>query len=105
MIRRGSALPMNCSSCMIAMMGLGVPDDAGADRHAVADPTALLAVAGVVVGMLVSMALLLIGHDPLPPLSFWASIGMLSTATAVTAAVLPAWAASRRDPIKELRVP
>jgi putative ABC transport system permease protein len=67
--------------------------------------TALLAVAGVVVGMLVSMALLLVGRDPLPPPSFWASIGVLSLTTAVTAAVLPAWAASRRDPIKELRVP
>lgn len=67
--------------------------------------TALLAVAGVSAGAgLSTLALIALG-DPLPGSSFTAGVGVLAMVTAVTAALVPAIEASRRDPIVELRVP
>ena len=43
--------------------------------------------------------------DPQPPFSFYAGVAILAVITGVTAAIVPAAVASRRDPLKELRVP
>ncbi len=67
--------------------------------------TFTLAVAGVLVGTVASIIALLATNDPLPSFAFFAAAGILAITTAVVAAVIPAVAASRREPIKELRVP
>lgn len=67
--------------------------------------TGMLAVAGIFLGWSVSVVVLGIGGDPLPGAPFTAAIGILALGTALAASVGPAIAASRRDPIRELRVP
>ncbi len=67
--------------------------------------TALLATGGTLAGMLVAVSILSISHDPLPGFAFFAAVGVLAVATAVIAASVPAIVASRREPIRELRVP
>lgn len=67
--------------------------------------TVLLALVGVVVGAGVAVIVLLAAGDPLPGAGFFASVGVLALATATVAAVIPAIVASRREPIRELRVP
>lgn len=67
--------------------------------------TAILAVAGVGLGLAVATVTLMIGGEPLPSLAFDTSLAILAIATACVAALLPAVLASRREPIKELRVP
>lgn len=66
--------------------------------------TALLSALGVSVGVGASLAILLVSGDPLPDATFIAGTAILTIAVSVVAAVLPGIAASRRDPIRELRV-
>jgi putative ABC transport system permease protein len=66
--------------------------------------TGLLALAGIVAGMSISTGALLILGDPLPPPAFFLALALLTFVAAVVAAVLPALVASRRDPLRELRV-
>ena len=67
--------------------------------------TALLAIVGAVLGCIVGGVGLLIRHQPLPSLAYFAAVGLLSVVVAAAAAVAPAAVASRRDPLHELRVP
>lgn len=67
--------------------------------------TAILALAGVAAGMAAAALILVSSGDPLPGLAFTAALGVLALCTALIAALLPAIVASRREPIRELRVP
>lgn len=67
--------------------------------------TALLAVAGITIGMTVSVIALAAAGDPLPGWSFVVPVAVLALATALIAALVPALVAARREPIRELRVP
>ncbi|MFT4052292.1 MAG: lipoprotein ABC transporter permease [Microbacterium sp.] len=67
--------------------------------------TVLLAVIGVVGGAAVATSIALALHDPLPGAAFTVALGVLALSAAVVAALLPAIVASRREPIRELRVP
>lgn len=65
----------------------------------------LLGALGAVLGAIAAGAALAVSADPLPGLSFFVAVAVLATGTSTTAAVLPALAAARRDPLRELRVP
>ncbi len=67
--------------------------------------TLILAIIGVAAGIIVAIVVLLAAGDPLPGMTFFTATGILAVATAVIAALVPALVASRREPIKELRVP
>ncbi|MFV0453056.1 MAG: ABC transporter permease [Propioniciclava sp.] len=67
--------------------------------------TALLAGIGILGGTAVSVGVLLATGDPLPGATFIAALGILALGTALLAALAPAITASRREPIRELRVP
>lgn len=67
--------------------------------------TAILALTGTLAGTGIALVVLLTTGDPLPGLAFLAATGILATATATLAALIPALIASRREPIRELRVP
>lgn len=67
--------------------------------------TTLLALLGIGVGLLAATALALGLGDPLPGITFTAAVSILALAAAVLAALAPAIAASRREPIRELRIP
>lgn len=67
--------------------------------------TALLATAGVITGVLLSVGIAVTVRDPIPGPTFVLALGTLGLAAAVAAAVPPAMIASRREPIRELRVP
>lgn len=67
--------------------------------------TALLSVAGFVIGASAATFILLASGDPWPGGSFTAALGVLTLTTAIVAALIPAAVASTRDPIRELRVP
>jgi len=67
--------------------------------------TAQLAVAGVVAGLIAACSVLLLSGDPVPRAEFSAALGVLAVAAATAAAAPPAVLASRRDPVRELRVP
>ena len=67
--------------------------------------TALLAAVGAIVGTVGAVMALTIGGSPLPGFGYLIAVGVLACATAVAGAVVPAVAASRRDPLTELRVP
>ncbi len=67
--------------------------------------TALLAIAGIIIGTIGSVIALLAFGDPLPGLAFTAALAILTLVTALIAALVPALVASRREPIRELRVP
>ncbi|MES2866927.1 MULTISPECIES: ABC transporter permease [Actinomycetes] len=67
--------------------------------------TAILAVIGITIGTAASTIILRISGDPLPGLAFMGALGILTLATAMIAAAIPAIIASRREPIRELRVP
>ncbi|WP_258059858.1 FtsX-like permease family protein [Rathayibacter sp. AY1A7] len=67
--------------------------------------TAILATIGVIVGFIAATAILVASSSPLPSFAFTAALSTLSILTALLAALLPAALASRREPIKELRVP
>lgn len=67
--------------------------------------TTMLALAGVSIGAASAAILLAVAGDPLPRPAFTIALGILGLFTAILAAILPAVAASRREPIRELRVP
>ncbi|KHK96100.1 lipoprotein release ABC transporter permease [Microbacterium mangrovi] len=67
--------------------------------------TTVLALAGITLGAVSAVALLLVAGDPLPRAAFTIALCVLTLLTAVVAALLPAIVASRREPIRELRVP
>jgi putative ABC transport system permease protein len=65
----------------------------------------LLSVIGAVIGCVISALVLLTSGDPQPPFLFYLAVAILATATGLVSASVPAVAASRRDPLRELRVP
>jgi putative ABC transport system permease protein len=67
--------------------------------------TAVLAMTGIVVGVMVSTLILIFSGDPAPGFAFTVALAVLTLATALIASVIPAIIASRREPIRELRVP
>lgn len=67
--------------------------------------TAVLAGVGLLLGLIISAVVLLATGDPLPGVRFSLALCVLTLATALLSAVFPAVVASRRDPIRELRVP
>lgn len=67
--------------------------------------TGFLAFTGVLIGTVASSVILLASGDPWPGASFTAALAVLTLATALIAALIPASIASRREPIRELRVP
>lgn len=67
--------------------------------------TCFLALIGAVLGTATSVIVLLASHDPMPSVTFFASVAILAVVTSLVAALVPATIASRRDPIRELRVP
>jgi putative ABC transport system permease protein len=64
-----------------------------------------LAVAGATLGVTASVVALTAIGDPLPGLDYTVAVVALAVCVSVAAAIFPAILASRRDPIKELRVP
>ena len=66
--------------------------------------TALLAVTGTALGLVASVVALAAGKDPLPGWDFVAALSVLTVATALASALVPAVVASRREPVRELRV-
>ena len=67
--------------------------------------TALLALVGIAIGTASATITLLITKDPLPGIAFTTALAILTLTVAVLAAIIPALVASRREPIRELRVP
>ncbi|QTX06230.1 lipoprotein ABC transporter permease [Agromyces archimandritae] len=67
--------------------------------------TGLLALLGASVGSIAALIVLGATGDPLPGAAYTCAIAVLAVVVAVAAALLPATAASRREPIAELRVP
>jgi putative ABC transport system permease protein len=67
--------------------------------------TVVLAVAGGTLGAIFSAAFLLLTKEPLPTVDFFVATVVIACATAIAAALGPAILASRRDPVRELRVP
>ena len=67
--------------------------------------TSFLGVGGALLGTAIASATLSITGDPLPQLGFFIAVNLLAVAIALVGTLPPAIAASRRDPIKELRVP
>lgn len=66
--------------------------------------TAFLSLIGIVAGMATSAGILLATRDPLPGLEFAGALAVLTLLTTLIAALVPALVASRREPIRELRV-
>lgn len=66
--------------------------------------TAILALIGIAVGFTGALFILLFNRSPLPDGLFFAALAILALATTTAAAIVPAIAASRRDPVTELRV-
>ncbi|TKJ95534.1 lipoprotein ABC transporter permease [Plantibacter flavus] len=67
--------------------------------------TAILACFGIVAGTVTAALILAIPGDPLPGAGFTVALAVLTLVTALLAALVPALVASRREPIRELRVP
>ena len=67
--------------------------------------TGVLALVGATIGSVAASIGLMASGDPLPGWDFVGAVAILSTTNGVIAALLPALAAARRDPLKELRVP
>lgn len=66
---------------------------------------AALSLIGALIGSAAAAIGLIATGDPLPGIDFFAAVSVLATSVGVAAALLPALAAARRDPLKELRVP
>lgn len=66
---------------------------------------AVLSVIGTILGSAGAAIGLAATGDPLPGWDFFTAVGILATITGLIAALIPALAAARRDPLKELRVP
>lgn len=66
---------------------------------------AALSAVGAVIGSGAAAIGLAATGDPLPGLDFFVAVSVLAIAVGTIAALLPALAAARRDPLRELRVP
>lgn len=66
---------------------------------------ALLGTGGALIGTAIAALGLVLGGDPLPGFQFTVAVNVLAVSVAVVAAIAPALAAARRDPLTELRVP
>lgn len=66
---------------------------------------AMLSMVGAMIGSGVALVVLAATGDPSPGATYTLGVEVLAIAVAVIAAVLPALAAARREPITELRVP
>jgi len=66
---------------------------------------AVLSVIGAILGSAAAAIGLAATGDPLPGWDFFTAVGILAIVTGLVAALIPALAAARRDPLKELRVP
>jgi putative ABC transport system permease protein len=67
--------------------------------------TAALSIVGALIGSLAAAVGLLISNDPLPEFGYFTAVAFLAVLVGTVAALVPAIAASRRDPLTELRVP
>jgi putative ABC transport system permease protein len=67
--------------------------------------TAILATLGAAVGTAAAVVALIAIGDPLPGFAYVMGVVALAILVAIIAALLPAVAAARREPIRELRVP
>jgi len=65
----------------------------------------ILASIGAVFGSFTAAVGLALGGDPLPDSAFFLAVAVLAVFIGVIAAILPAAAAAKREPLKELRVP
>lgn len=66
---------------------------------------AFLSLTGAILGTVTAVVVLLSTGDPLPSAAFLVALNVLAIGVGTVAALVPAVAASRRDPLKELRVP
>lgn len=66
--------------------------------------TALISVAGAVLGTAIGLVVLITTGDPLPGIRYTVGVGLLAVTTAIIASIVPAVSAARREPIRELRV-
>jgi len=60
---------------------------------------------GATAGIILANASMIALADPLPDAWFQISVVVLALAASLAGSIVPAWFASRRDPIIELRVP
>lgn len=67
--------------------------------------TAIVALGGIAVGVVAATVTLATLGNPQPGIEFTAAVAILALGTALVAALAPALVASRREPIRELRVP
>lgn len=66
--------------------------------------TGLAAVVGAVTGSVVALGVLRVNGSPLPGPEFTLAVGVAAVLTSLCAALLPAAAAARREPLHELRI-
>lgn len=94
---------------MIQRKNFGRRRALGATRGFIAGLVVLRAViaglAGAALGSATAWAALALGEDPTPDPSFLVAVAVLSVLTAGAGALVPAFVASHRDPLMELRVP
>lgn len=67
--------------------------------------TAILGLVGVAAGTLSGLIAAIVQGDPLPGIAFTVALAILALTTTLVAALIPAFVASRRDPVAELRIP
>ncbi|MFF1635034.1 FtsX-like permease family protein [Leifsonia sp. NPDC058248] len=67
--------------------------------------TVMLSAIGAVAGVGVAAAILAATDAPTPPIDYLGAVAVLALLISLIAAILPAMIASRRDPVRELRVP
>lgn len=65
----------------------------------------MLSTFGGILGSVAGVCVLAVSNDPPPPLHYLAALAVAATLTTSAFALLPAWHASRRDPVAELRLP
>lgn len=65
----------------------------------------VLSTIGAIFGSVAAAVGLQLSGDPLPGWKFFGAVAILAISTGLIAALVPALAAARRDPLKELRVP
>lgn len=114
-----TGLTLLVSGCLIATVLLGMVllrrKDFGRRRALGATRTlivglvvgqaAIASLVGAILGAIISVASLSFMADPLPSPEYFVAVGTLGSLMGVVASVVPAVIASRRDPIRELRVP
>lgn len=67
--------------------------------------TALLSLTGIIAGTIVGAAAIVLSGDPLPGADFIIALVVLGILTSLIGSLIPAIVASRKEPIRELRVP